>query len=364
MIKTSNFNIEAHMIKIEHLKKSYPTKDGPKIALNDISLTIEEGSIFGVIGHSGAGKSTLIRCLNLLERPDSGNIIIDQVDITKLSHRDLMLERRKIGMIFQHFNLLSSQTVYDNIAFPLRLEKMSEREIKTRVEELLELVGIQEHQNKYPAQLSGGQKQRVGIARAIANDPKVLLCDEATSALDPQTTQAILELLVDINQTLGLTIVMITHEMEVIRSICHRVAVIHDSQIVEEGPVEQVFLHPQSKVTQDFIIDKIEQDELHKYLQRHPEKAEYLYQLTYIGTEAFEPHLSHIIKKSNIDLSILSGSISYIRDIPYGQLVVVLSGAPKETMQAISLFNARGILTTPLFRERATETASTLKGEN
>lgn len=338
------------MIKIEHLKKSYATKEGSKIALNDISLTIKEGSIFGVIGHSGAGKSTLIRCLNLLERPDSGDVIIDNVNITQLSNRALMLKRRKIGMIFQHFNLLSSQTIYDNIAFPLRLEKMSEQEIKQRVEELLDLVGIKEHQHKYPAQLSGGQKQRVGIARAIANDPKVLLCDEATSALDPQTTQSILELLVDINQKLGLTIVIITHEMEVIRSICHRVAVIHDSQIVEEGPVEEVFLHPQSKITQDFIIDKTEQDELQKYLKRHPEQAEYLYQLSYIGTEAFEPHLSQIIKKSNIDLSILSGSISYIRDIPYGQMIVALSGEPKETVQAIALFNSRGISTTPLFR--------------
>lgn len=346
------------MIKIEHLKKSYATKEGAKIALNDISLAIEEGTIFGVIGHSGAGKSTLIRCLNLLERPDSGKVIIDNIDITMLSNRHLMHERRKIGMIFQHFNLLSSQTIYDNIAFPLRLERISEQEIKARVEELLDLVGIKEHQYKYPAQLSGGQKQRVGIARAIANAPKVLLCDEATSALDPQTTQSILELLVDINQKLGLTIVIITHEMEVIRSICHRVAVIHDSQIIEEGPVEKVFLHPKSKVTQDFIIDKTERDELEKYLKRHPEKAEYLYQLSYIGTEAFEPHLSQIIKKSNIDLSILSGSISYIRDIPYGQLVVALSGEPKETMQAISLFNARGISTTPLFRQPASSSHS------
>lgn len=347
------------MIKIEHLKKSYSTKEGPKIALNDISLTIEEGTIFGVIGHSGAGKSTLIRCLNLLERPDSGHVIIDDVDITALSKKGLMHERRKIGMIFQHFNLLSSQTIYDNIAFPLRLEKMPEQKIKARVEELLHLVDITDHRDKYPAQLSGGQKQRVGIARAIANSPKVLLCDEATSALDPQTTQSILELLVDINQKLGLTIVIITHEMEVIRSICHRVAVIHDSMIIEEGPVEEVFLHPQSTVTQDFILDKTEQNELEKYLKRNPTQADYLYQLSYIGTEAFEPHLSQIIKKSNIDLSILSGSISYIRDIPYGQLVVALSGEPKETIQAISLFNARGISTTPLFRQKNNTTGST-----
>ena len=343
------------MIKIENLIKSYPTKEGRKIALNDINLSIKEGAIFGIIGHSGAGKSTLIRCINLLERPDSGTVMIDNIDLTRLSKRELMFARRKIGMIFQHFNLLSSQTVYDNIAFPLRLLSMSESEIEKRVAELLDLVDIKAHRDKYPAQLSGGQKQRVGIARAIANKPKVLLCDEATSALDPQTTQSILELLVDINRELGLTIVMITHEMEVIRSICHKVAVIHDSQIVESGDVEKVFLHPQSPVTQDFILDKTEQNELNKYITRYPQQREALYQLTYLGTEAFEPHLSKIIKRSNIDLSILSGSISYIRDIPYGQLTVALSGSPTEREAAITLFNSEGITTKPLFQLSAVD---------
>ena len=183
------------VITLDHISKSYPTAKGNITALSDISLTIEAGEIFGVIGHSGAGKSTLIRCLNLLEKPSSGHVILDQVDLTTLSKRELMHERRKIGMIFQHFNLFSSQTIFDNIAFPLRLEKMSKSEITARVNELLELVGLTEHAKKYPAQLSGGQKQRVGIARALANKPKVLLCDEATSALDPQTTQSILELL-------------------------------------------------------------------------------------------------------------------------------------------------------------------------
>ncbi len=336
------------MIKIKHLKKSYPTKNGTKIALNDISLNVDTGTIFGVIGHSGAGKSTLIRCLNLLEKPDSGEVIIDGTDITKLSAKALMLERRKMGMIFQHFNLLSSQTVFDNIAFPLRLEKMSASAIQKRVEALLELVDIADHRNKYPSELSGGQKQRVGIARALANNPKVLLCDEATSALDPQTTQSILELLVDINQKLNLTIVLITHEMEVIRSICHRVAVIHDSQIIEEGPVEEVFLHPASDITKEFIIDKTEQAQLIKYLERAPEQQNHLYQLSYIGNEAFEPHLSQIIKQSNIDLSILSGSISYIRDIPYGQMIVTINGEMNELEEAITLFKTHKVLVTSL----------------
>ncbi|WP_051396279.1 methionine ABC transporter ATP-binding protein [Ignatzschineria larvae DSM 13226] len=336
------------MIKIEQLTKSYLTPKGPKIALQNISLTIERGSIFGVIGHSGAGKSTLIRCLNLLEKPDSGAVIIDGTDITQLPAKALMHERRKMGMIFQHFNLLSSQTVFDNIAFPLRLEKMGASAIQKRVEDLLELVDIADHRNKYPSELSGGQKQRVGIARALANNPKVLLCDEATSALDPQTTQSILELLVDINQKLNLTIVLITHEMEVIRSICHRVAVIHDSQIIEEGPVEEVFLHPASDVTKEFIIDKTEQAQLIKYLERAPAQQHHLYQLSYIGNEAFEPHLSQIIKQSNIDLSILSGSISYIRDIPYGQMIVTINGDKDEVEEAITLFKAHKVLVTSL----------------
>lgn len=336
------------MIKIQHLQKSYPTKQGNKIALDNISLNVEAGTIFGVIGHSGAGKSTLIRCLNLLEKPDSGSVVIDGTDLTKLPTKALMHERRKIGMIFQHFNLLSSQTVFDNIAFPLRLEKMSASDIQQRVEALLELVDIADHRNKYPAELSGGQKQRVGIARALANNPKVLLCDEATSALDPQTTQSILELLVDINQKLNLTIVLITHEMEVIRSICHRVAVIHDSHIIEEGPVEEVFLHPASEVTKEFIIDKTEQAQLMKYLARAPEQRQHLYQLSYIGNEAFEPHLSQIIKQSNIDLSILSGSISYIRDIPYGQMIVTINGKLDEIEKAITLFQAHKVLVTSL----------------
>lgn len=336
------------MIKIENLRKSYPAGKGEVVALDNISLTIPEGQIYGVIGHSGAGKSTLIRCLNLLERPNSGAIKVDDIDITQLSTKELMHARRKMGMIFQHFNLFSSQTVFDNIAFPLRLEKMNEKKIETRVSELLTLVGLEEHRHKYPAQLSGGQKQRVGIARAIANHPKVLLCDEATSALDPQTTQSILELLVDINQKLELTIVMITHEMEVIRAICHQVAVIHDSKIIEHGPVEEVFLHPQSEVTQEFILDKTEQDKLKKYLANHLDEYQFLYQLTYSGEEAFEPHLSRIIKTSNIDLSILSGSISYIRDLPYGQLIVALSGSEEERESAIALFKAKGIFTTKL----------------
>lgn len=333
------------VITLDHISKSYPTAKGDIIALSDISLTIEAGEIFGVIGHSGAGKSTLIRCLNLLEKPSSGHVILDQVDLTTLSKRELMHERRKIGMIFQHFNLFSSQTIFDNIAFPLRLEKMSKSEINARVNELLELVGLTEHAKKYPAQLSGGQKQRVGIARALANKPKVLLCDEATSALDPQTTQSILELLREINQKLGLTIVLITHEMEVIRKICHKVGVIHASQIVECGPVEEVFLNPQHEVTKEFILDNSHYAELKVHLKNSPMKGANLYQITYSGEDSYHPHLSDIIKSTGVHFSILFGNISYIRDLPYGQLLVALNGSAEVQQRALEEFAAKNIHT-------------------
>ncbi len=331
------------MIQIKNLYKSYPSGDQTITALSNISLDIPKGEIYGIIGHSGAGKSTLIRCLNLLERPDKGQVMLDDTDITQLSSKELMLARRGIGMIFQHFNLLSSQTIFDNIAFPLRLQKLTSSEINQRVNELLELIGLTEHAHKYPAQLSGGQKQRVGIARAIANSPKVLLCDEATSALDPQTTQSILALLTDINKKLGLTIVLITHEMDVIKSICHKVAVIHDSQIVEEGPVEEIFLHPKHPVTRDFILDSGQQNELRKHLEAALSEGASLYQITYSGMETFEPHLSNIIKKTDIDFSIFSGNISHIRDLPYGQLVISIKGDDAKKAQVLKEFEARDI---------------------
>lgn len=331
------------MIKLEQISKSYPSPKGPITALSNISLTIHTGAICGIIGHSGAGKSTLIRCLNLLEKPSSGEVILDNVNLTKLNKTELMHERRKIGMIFQHFNLFASQTIFNNIAFPLRLEKRAPIEIKQRVNELLELVGLTQHANKYPAQLSGGQKQRVGIARALANHPKVLLCDEATSALDPQTTQSILELLKDINQKLGLTIVLITHEMEVIRKICHKVGVIHASQIVEYGPVEEVFLNPQHPVTKEFILDNSHYDELKAHLKTSPMRDANLFQITYSGEDSYHPHLSDIIKSTGVHFSILSGNISYIRDLPYGQLLVALSGSSDVQNQALQKFAEKNI---------------------
>ncbi|MBP1764224.1 MAG: Sulfate-transporting ATPase, partial [Firmicutes bacterium] len=241
------------MIELKEIKKEYHGASGSIHALKGIDLGVKAGEIYGIIGKSGAGKSTLIRCINMLEKPSSGNVVVDGEDITLLSERQLRETRKKIGMIFQHFNLISSRTVYDNVAFPLELAGKSKQEIEAEVLPLLELVGLSDRMNRYPAELSGGQKQRVAIARALANHPKVLLCDEATSALDPQTTRSILELLKDINRKFQLTIVLITHEMQVIKEICDRVAVIEGGLIIEQGAVVEVFTRPQSATTRDFI---------------------------------------------------------------------------------------------------------------
>lgn len=243
------------MIKLIGLNKVYGKGSDAVHALRDVSLHVPQGKIFGVIGASGDGKSTLIRCVNLLERPTQGQVIVDGQDLVALSERDLTQARRQIGMIFQHFNLLNSKTIAENVAFPLRLEGRPAAEIAARTAELLDRLGLAEHAKKHPAQLSGGQKQRVGIARALACGPEVLLCDEATSALDPETTDDILTLLDGLNRELGLTIVLITHQMEVVRRVCDRVAVLKDGRIVEEGATADVFLHPQSPVTRAMLTE-------------------------------------------------------------------------------------------------------------
>lgn len=247
------------MISITGLNKRYRTAHGPVDALRDIDLTVDSGDIFGIIGLSGAGKSTLIRCLNRLEEPDSGSIVVAGKELVGLDRTALREARKKIGMIFQHFNLLDSRTVFDNVAFPLELAGLSKREIGPRVDEILELVGLHGRKQSYPSQLSGGQKQRVGIARALANHPDLLLCDEATSALDPQTTASILDLLADVNRKLGVTIVLITHEMQVIRQICNKVAVLDQGCIVESGNVVDVFNAPRSSTMQLFLTHSTQQ---------------------------------------------------------------------------------------------------------
>ncbi|GGX32079.1 methionine ABC transporter ATP-binding protein [Undibacterium squillarum] len=330
------------MIEISGLHKSYTVAGKQVPALNNIQLSIPTGSVFGIIGRSGAGKSTLLRTLNLLERPDQGRILIDGEDITFYEHRKLLALRQRIGMVFQHFNLLSSKTIAENIAFPLRLAgQMNAQQRAERVQELLALVGLTEHADKYPAQLSGGQKQRVGIARALANAPRLLLCDEATSALDPETTQSILQLLLDINRQLGLTIVLITHEMQVIRTICDQVAVIERGDIVEQGEVAEVFLHPQHPVTRAMVAEQHELDLSWLSGLRHPDYR--LWRLTYLGDSTHAPVLSRVGAETGVEISILQGVISRIKNTPYGQLVIGLRADEDTAIRVLKQLSAEDV---------------------
>lgn len=332
------------MIKLSGIRKDYETRHGTISALDTLDLAVSKGEIFGVIGHSGAGKSTLIRTINLLERPTAGEVRIDGVELTELNGRRLQEERRNIGMIFQHFNLLSSATVADNIAFPLRLAKTPAGEIDRRVRELVGLVGLEGQESKYPAQLSGGQKQRVGIARALATNPKVLLCDEATSALDPQTTKSILSLLLEINRELGITIVLITHEMAVIRSICDRVAVLDGGRIVESGPVADVFLKPQHPTTREFVAQTEDAGE-ERLVDSDGSKPRdrTKIKVTFVGEQTYEPVLYETMRDTGIPFIILQGTVSRLKETPYGQLVLELKGPAEETVKAVRTLRDRGL---------------------
>ena len=326
------------MIKLENITKTYDGKSQVH-ALKGVNLTIEDGEIFGIIGKSGAGKSTLVRCINMLERPTSGNVIIDEKNLTNMTDAQLRAERKHIGMIFQHFNLLSSRTVFDNIAFPLELIGASKEAIQKKVADLLELVGLTDRQFNYPAQLSGGQKQRVGIARALASDPNILLCDEATSALDPQTTKSILELLKDINQRLGITIVIITHEMAVIKEICNRVAVIEGGVIKEAGRVVDVFTNPQSQTMKDFVKSVINM-ELPAGIAKmgitdQPAPGyDMLVRLRFKGAATNEPVVASVVQRFHTYVSVLYGNIDYIQDEPFGYLIVVIMGSMEQQAKA------------------------------
>ncbi|MBU9712978.1 methionine ABC transporter ATP-binding protein [Evansella tamaricis] len=320
------------MISLTNLVKTYHTRDGQVTAVDSIDLTIDEGEIFGIIGYSGAGKSTLIRLLNMLETPSSGNVMIAGKNMNHLSNKQLRKARQEIGMIFQHFNLLWSRTVKENIAFPLEIKGVPKEEREKRVNELIGLVGLEGRGESYPSQLSGGQKQRVGIARALANNPKVLLCDEATSALDPKTTDSILELLVDINKKLGLTIVLITHEMHVIRKICHRVAVMEEGRIVEQGNVLEVFKKPKELMTKEFVKQVTEPEETEEALKQlfKDNGIGHVLQLTFVGGEAKKPLINTIIKSYDVTVNILQGKISQTQNGPYGSLFISVEGDKDE----------------------------------
>lgn len=333
------------MISIKGLSKVFPVKGTSIKAVDDLNLEIKKGEIFGVIGYSGAGKSTFIRLINRLEDPSDGQIMIDDQEITALNKKQLRLSRQEIGMIFQHFNLLWSRTVRENIAFPLEVAGMSKQERNKRVEELIDLVGLSGRGNAYPSQLSGGQKQRVGIARALANNPKVLLCDEATSALDPETTDSILSLLVDINEKLGLTIILITHEMHVIRKICHRVAVMDAGRVVEQGDVLDVFLHPEQQVTRKFVEQVMgdNQDTESLDFLRGNYKSGRLLRLHFIGEVTNQALISQVSREFVVNINILQGKITQTQKGAYGTLFIHLEGENSEIDKVIDFITSTSV---------------------
>lgn len=313
------------MIVLENINKIYPNG---LHAVKNVNLKIKKGDIFGIIGLSGAGKSSLIRLINRLEEPTSGKILINNKNILELSKDDLLERRKKIGMIFQHFNLLSSRTVEENVAFSLEIAKWDKKEIGKRVAELLEIVGLEDKAKYYPSQLSGGQKQRVSIARALANNPDILLSDEATSALDPKTTKSILELLKEIQQKFSLTVVMITHQMEVVKEICNKVAIMSEGEIVEEGSVHHIFADPQNDITKEFISYVHQQSDTEfKYSKN---KGNTILKLKFIGTATKDPILSKVIRASNVDISVLGGTIEELATMQVGHLYLELSGEDQD----------------------------------
>lgn len=329
------------MIQIQNLTKTYMTKRGAVTGVDNVTMDIEKGEIFGIVGYSGAGKSSLIRCINLLERPTSGTIIVDGKDLTALKGGELRKARLKIGMIFQHFYLISQKTVYDNIAFALRAAGMNAKDIDVRVSELLEMVGLAEKRNVYPAQLSGGQKQRVGIARALANNPDVLLCDEATSALDPNTTLSILRLLKDINRKLNITIVLITHEMNVVKEICDRMAIMQGGAVLEEGQVYDIFADPQQELTKEFISSVVSFNVPEQILS---ETEGLLVKLLFKGAMAGEGVVSDMLQKYQIKGNFLHGSIEYIQERPLGIFIMELKGEKATIAEALKYLESRATL--------------------
>ena len=328
------------MIKLEHISKDFGVGPRQIHAVQDVSLSINMGEIFGIIGFSGAGKSTLVRCIHLLERPTAGTVTVDGKELTALSPAELRQARKKIGMIFQHFNLMPSRTVFSNVAYPLRGSGLNKKEIADKVHRLLELVGIGDKAEAYPSQLSGGQKQRVAIARALANDPSVLLCDEATSALDPQTTKSILHLLKQLNETLGITVVIITHEMAVVKEICNRVAVMEHGRVVEQGDVFNVFADPQQDITRSFIhttsnLRKIEELIAEDSPVVRLQPGELIVRLSYVQRNVSEPLISAVSQKFQVSLNIIFADIAIVQGAPIGGTVAIISGQRQQITKAI-----------------------------
>ena len=333
------------MIDIKNVSKIFRTKSQTIEAVKDVSLEINKGEIFGIIGYSGAGKSTLIRLLNGLELPTEGEIIVGDASIGALDKKDLRKKRQKVSMIFQHFNLLWSRTVIENIMLPLEIAGVKKEERERRARELIDLVGLTGREKNYPSELSGGQKQRVGIARALSNEPEVLLCDEATSALDPETTEEVLNLLFKIRDELGLTIVLITHEMEVIRKICDRAAVMENGRVVEVGPVIKLFQAPEHDVTKRFVRDDLDDEETEIQIESIKETfpTATILKLGFVGTKARAPIVSMLVKKYGLDVNILSGNIKNTNDESYGHLYIAVDITSDTLEQITNDLNAESV---------------------
>lgn len=336
------------MIEMTDISKSYKTKTGCVNALRGVSLKVDRSDIYGIVGYSGAGKSTLLRCINLLEHPDSGRVLIEGREITELAPKDIEKTRQGIGMIFQHFNLLRSRTVYENIAFPLRFLRKSRKEIDERVSELIDLVDLGDKVDSYPSQLSGGQKQRVAIARALANNPHILLSDEATSALDPQTTDSILRLLMELNHKLNLTIVIVTHELHVVKEICNKVAVMEDGLIVERGDSYEVFSSPKAELTKNFMASLFKVNAIEKLMTRLDRSRIFkpggkLIHLMFTGETGYEAYISRVIKEFDVEVSVLYGSIEEIQSYLIGSLFVTFHGEEKRITNALGFLKNEGV---------------------
>ena len=336
------------MIKLENIDVTF--KQGVKVvnAVKNVSLHVEPGDIYGIIGYSGAGKSTLVRTINLLQRPTKGNVVVNGVDLLKLKPKGLRAARKKIGMIFQHFNLMNTLSVFDNVAFPLKKSGKTKSEIEQKVLSLLELVGLEDKVNSYPRQLSGGQKQRVAIARALANDPDVLLCDEATSALDPKTTYSILELLKKVNVQLGITIVIITHEMQVVKEICNKVAVMEEGEVIEQGSVLEIFTNPERDLTKDFIDTATHINQGIETVLSHEQllnlqEGDYLVKISFVGASTGEPLITKLSTQFQVAANILFANVEIIQETPVGTLLVGLSGEKSGIENALSYIKEQGV---------------------
>ncbi|MFC0473362.1 methionine ABC transporter ATP-binding protein [Halalkalibacter kiskunsagensis] len=330
------------MIELKKVSKTFASKKSNVKALDDVSLHVKKGEIYGVIGYSGAGKSTLIRCVNMLEKPSEGEIVVNGITMTGLPTNKLREARQNIGIIFQGFNLLKTATVYENIAIPLKLTGIAKTEIDERVKKYLAVVGLEEKADSYPGQLSGGQKQRVAIARALSHEPDVLLSDEATSALDPETTESILSLLLKINKEFGITILLITHEMHVVQKICDRVAVMENGRVIEEGKVIDIFSKKTSETTKKFINSLFPEDIPEEVISSLSEQGPVI-RLSFVGDSTGKPALAEVAKKYDVYTNILSGNIVQLKNEPYGRMVIHLQGTNDQTEAAIAYLEAEGV---------------------